>query len=182
MPPVDPADGEQPRRPSRRRAKAGLSITAVADHTGLTAAMLRIWEHRYGWPRPARRANGYRTYAPETVRLLLIAARELTAGRLIGEILADQHLRILHGGPPPVAITDARRGYDFTAIPMPLTSDGQRLRACFEQALVADDAGAIARATAEAMRLRPEERERAVAGLLRLAQETSPTASGGAPL
>ena len=34
-----------------------LTIHQVAEATGLTPSLLRIWESRYGWPTPRRLAN-----------------------------------------------------------------------------------------------------------------------------
>lgn len=47
-----------------------LSIKEVADRTGLAAGTIRIWEQRYGFPRPERSESGYRRYVPEDVETL----------------------------------------------------------------------------------------------------------------
>jgi hypothetical protein len=47
-----------------------LAIKDVAEQTGLAAATIRMWEQRYGFPRPARSPSGYRVYAPEDVAAL----------------------------------------------------------------------------------------------------------------
>jgi PAS domain S-box-containing protein len=40
----------------------GLTLKAVSKRTGIPAATLRTWEHRYGFLRPRRSAAGYRLY------------------------------------------------------------------------------------------------------------------------
>jgi hypothetical protein len=47
-----------------------LAIKDVAEQTGLAAATIRMWEQRYGFPRPARSPSGYRVYVPEDVAAL----------------------------------------------------------------------------------------------------------------
>lgn len=49
----------------------GLGIKEVAARTGVAAGTIRMWEQRYGFPRPARTPSGYRRYAPEDVEVLL---------------------------------------------------------------------------------------------------------------
>jgi DNA-binding transcriptional MerR regulator len=52
-----------------------IPIGAVAKATGINASTLRIWEHRYGVPKPHRTDGGARRYAPtEVQRLKLIKA------------------------------------------------------------------------------------------------------------
>jgi DNA-binding transcriptional MerR regulator len=45
----------------------GLTLKAVSRRTGIPAATLRTWEHRYGFLRPRRSANGYRLYGEEEI-------------------------------------------------------------------------------------------------------------------
>jgi len=49
----------------RSPAAGGLTISAVAARTGVSAPVLRAWERRFGFPRPERLAGGHRRY-PET--------------------------------------------------------------------------------------------------------------------
>jgi MerR family transcriptional regulator, light-induced transcriptional regulator len=49
---------------------SGLPIREVAEQTGLTAGTIRMWEQRYGFPRPERTPAGYRLYHDEDVELL----------------------------------------------------------------------------------------------------------------
>jgi DNA-binding transcriptional MerR regulator len=48
----------------------GLAIKDVAERTGITAATIRMWEQRYGFPTPSRTASGYRVYTDDDVDVL----------------------------------------------------------------------------------------------------------------
>lgn len=48
----------------------GLAIKDVAERTGLAAGTIRMWEQRYGFPKPERTPSGYRVYSPDDVELL----------------------------------------------------------------------------------------------------------------
>jgi PAS domain S-box-containing protein len=45
----------------------GLTLKAVSQRTGIPAATLRTWEHRYGFMRPRRSPGGYRLYGEEEI-------------------------------------------------------------------------------------------------------------------
>jgi DNA-binding transcriptional MerR regulator len=45
----------------------GLTLKAVSRRTGVPAATLRTWQHRYGFMRPARGPSGYRLYGEEDI-------------------------------------------------------------------------------------------------------------------
>lgn len=55
-----------------------VSIAQAAASTGVPAATLRVWERRYGVPRPDRTSGGYRTYSPEDLSAI-IRMRDLVA-------------------------------------------------------------------------------------------------------
>jgi MerR family transcriptional regulator, light-induced transcriptional regulator len=48
----------------------GLAIREIADRTGVAAGTIRMWEQRYGFPRPERTASGYRMYSEDDVETL----------------------------------------------------------------------------------------------------------------
>lgn len=60
---------------------SGLTISAVAARTGLTAAALRAWEGRYGFPRPERLEGGHRRYDESDVTRIAQVVAERDAGR-----------------------------------------------------------------------------------------------------
>jgi PAS domain-containing protein len=45
----------------------GLTLKAVSRRTGIPAATLRTWEHRYGFMRPPRSSTGYRLYGEDEI-------------------------------------------------------------------------------------------------------------------
>ena len=67
---------------------SGLPIASVERETGLSKDTLRVWERRYGFPTPARDANGERVYAPDQVRRLAQVKRLLDRGHRPGKLLA----------------------------------------------------------------------------------------------
>lgn len=154
-------------RPSRTTSRElGLTISAMSAASGISSPMLRIWEWRYGWPTARRGANGYRRYDPALLPVLLMVSRELERGRLIGNILADEQLDIRNAHRRQT--TTSRQTWNFSAIAMPITSAGLKIRAKLEDAIACRDGGRIAQAQAEALRLPPKERQSAVDEILNL--------------
>ncbi len=144
--------------PSQKRGH--LSIREASDITGLSPSVLRIWEQRYGWPKPDRLDNGYRCYTTRQVEALVVVKTLLEGGRSIADIMYDPKLGIIEGNVPD--LRPAKRvvpTYDFSSIAQPTSPDGQRLRAQMEDAVRCGNCGAMARVEAEAMRLRPAERD-----------------------
>lgn len=66
---------------------AGLPITAVERETGLSKDTLRVWEKRYGFPRPLRDTGGDRRYPAAQVQQLQLISRLLDAGHRPGKIV-----------------------------------------------------------------------------------------------
>lgn len=58
----------------------GLTISDLAERTGVPHATLRTWESRYGAPRPRRLAGGHRRYVEEDVALVEEVLRHKAAG------------------------------------------------------------------------------------------------------
>jgi len=59
---------------------ASLSIGDLSRRTGVTAATLRVWETRYGFPVPRRRESGHRRYVESDVERILEVVRRREAG------------------------------------------------------------------------------------------------------
>ena len=57
-----------------------LTISDLAERTGVPPATLRSWESRYGFPRPTRLAGGHRRYAEPDVAAVLEVVRHRGAG------------------------------------------------------------------------------------------------------
>ena len=67
---------------------SGASIRVVSNRTGIPADTLRMWERRYGFPRPARRAGGSRVYSEDEVMRLHLVARAIVAGFRPSEVVS----------------------------------------------------------------------------------------------
>jgi DNA-binding transcriptional MerR regulator/methanogenic corrinoid protein MtbC1 len=78
---------------SRERTGIALNIGAVERDTGLSKDVLRMWERRYGFPRPGRDDNGERQYSAADVGKLRAMKRLMDVGvrpgRLIGLSTAE---------------------------------------------------------------------------------------------
>ena len=57
-----------------------LTISDLAERTGVAPATLRSWESRYDFPRPVRLAGGHRRYAEQDVTAVLEVLRHRDAG------------------------------------------------------------------------------------------------------
>ena len=70
-----------------------LNISQVERDTGLSKDSLRIWERRYGFPKPARDSHGERHYDNAQVQKLRVIKRLLDGGsrprNLVGKSLAE---------------------------------------------------------------------------------------------
>jgi DNA-binding transcriptional MerR regulator len=71
-----------------------LRIGAFSQRVGVSAALLRAWETRYGLFTPARTASGYRLYGPEderrAKRMQSLIARGLAAAESARLVLAER--------------------------------------------------------------------------------------------
>lgn len=94
-----PALEDRPNQEARSAARPGagrrsaderrftLSIAAVERDSGLTKDTLRVWERRYGFPRPQRDASGERIYSAEQVDKLRLLKRMMDQGYRPGKII-----------------------------------------------------------------------------------------------
>ena len=64
-----------------------LNISAVERETGLSKDVLRMWERRYGFPKPGRDDHGERQYAPADVGKLRAMKRLMDIGVRPGKIV-----------------------------------------------------------------------------------------------
>lgn len=67
---------------------AGLSISDLADRTGVSAATLRTWESRYGYPSPRRLAGGHRRYHDRDIDAIKDIVRRRSTGQTISAAIA----------------------------------------------------------------------------------------------
>lgn len=96
-----------------RGRMAALSIAAVERDTGLSKDTLRVWERRYGFPRPGRDALGERVYSPAEVGKLRVIKRLMDQGHRPGRIigLPLDELRKLMRPEAAIAAPDDLRPY-----------------------------------------------------------------------
>jgi DNA-binding transcriptional MerR regulator len=73
---------------------AGYGIGAVAERTGISVAVLRSWESRFGFPEPKRQSGGHRRYSEEDIEALL----GILSARRAGMSLAAAIERAKAGG------------------------------------------------------------------------------------
>ncbi len=68
--------------PTPRMADAApqLTISQLAERTGVPGGTLRMWETRHGFPVPARLPSGHRRYAERDVQLVLAVIRRRDEG------------------------------------------------------------------------------------------------------
>jgi len=85
------------------------NISAVERETGLSKDVLRMWERRYGFPRPARDDNGERQYAATETAKLRAIKRLMDIGVRPGKIigLALDELNALANARAPLRMEPA---------------------------------------------------------------------------
>jgi DNA-binding transcriptional MerR regulator len=66
-----------------------LTIGDVAERTGVSAAVLRTWEARHGFPEPRRLASGHRRYSDADVELVRQVLRRRDAGIRLEVAIAE---------------------------------------------------------------------------------------------
>jgi DNA-binding transcriptional MerR regulator/methylmalonyl-CoA mutase cobalamin-binding subunit len=96
------------------------NISAVERETGLSKDVLRMWERRYGFPKPARDENGERQYTlAETAKLRSIKRlmdAGVRPGKLIGLSLAELDSMSDARAPAPRDATTPSLGRDVVAM------------------------------------------------------------------
>jgi DNA-binding transcriptional MerR regulator/methylmalonyl-CoA mutase cobalamin-binding subunit len=100
-----------------------LSITAVERDCGLPKETLRVWERRYGFPKPFRDANDERVYPQDQVLTLRLLRRLIDAGHRPGKIVglsveklgrlaSELDIAAPNGGPEAEAVLDLLRTHE----------------------------------------------------------------------
>ena len=69
------------------RPTVALNISAVERETGLSKDVLRMWERRYGFPKPSRDDNGEREYSPMDIGKLRAVKRLMDVGLRPGKLI-----------------------------------------------------------------------------------------------
>ena len=151
------------------------SIKETAAFTGVTPALLRIWQLRYKWPIPLRTDGGHRRFTYQQVQTIMVVAHYLKLGRSIGSFLADPRISPIMNPEITLDILYPPRGrgpeQQFTDIPRPASADAQLLRKQLVAAINDKDLGRIAQIQAAASRLSPTDRHLAVTAVLEAASK-----------
>lgn len=140
-----------------------MNISGVERDTGLSKDVLRVWERRYGFPRPGRDENGERQYPPEQVLRLRAIKRLMDIGmrpsRLIGLDVSELNRLAAVRLPPPAQKPEADlvaealrllRSHDVGGLQQTLT---QALMKLGLQRFIEDVVGSLNRAVGEAWTL-----------------------------
>ncbi len=75
--------------PRTQQETETFDIEQASKACGLSAGVLRMWELRYGWPRPGRHPNGYRYFTRYQIEDLKRMATLVKSGMLIGKLIQD---------------------------------------------------------------------------------------------
>ncbi|HWJ83285.1 MAG TPA: DICT sensory domain-containing protein [Nocardioides sp.] len=93
---------------------APLTIGDLAQRTGVSTAVLRMWETRYGFPEPRRLASGHRRYTEHQVGLVEQVLRRKEAGIRLEVAIAEAAASSAPGSPSIFA--DLRRRHPGLAV------------------------------------------------------------------
>lgn len=115
----------------------GVGIAAVERDTGLPKDTLRVWERRYGFPKPLRDANGERVYPAAQVVKLRLIRRLLDQGLRPSRIVAasTEELAQLLEASPEAAPPATPAGWD-TLLASMQRQDGAALQRALQQSLL----------------------------------------------
>lgn len=134
------------------------TIDEVADIIGVSAPVIRMWEIRYGWPRPLRDKNGWRMYHRSMVEQLQRFVSLLKDGHQHRDLIVD-------GWPvwpanPRTSIKPPR--FIFSDLPVPNDARAAALRAQVQRALLDRQPGPIIHGIDLAATIHPIHRHLAV--------------------
>ena len=112
-----------------------MNISAVERETGLSKDVLRVWERRYGFPRPARDENAERQYPADQIAKLRAIKRLMDTGMRPGKLieqsldelneLAETRVSRRRESPSPTAERDVfalLRGHNATGLQQALAN------------------------------------------------------------
>ena len=107
-----------------------VSIAVAERETGVGKDTLRVWERRYGFPRPVRDARGDRLYPREQIARLRLMKRLMDSGHRPGKIAAasDEDLRVLIGGSDGNSAVVAETARDQAVESLPQSAELEVLR------------------------------------------------------
>lgn len=104
----------QPRPDTAGAGAANLTIGELGERTGLSPAVLRMWETRHGLPKPHRLASGHRRYTEADVALVAQVLQRKEAGLHLEAAIAAV---IAASAPAPASIfAELRRRHPGLAV------------------------------------------------------------------
>ena len=104
---------------------------------GISPALIRLWESRYGWPCPRRTANGQRRFsAADLIEIRRVLAL-VRAGRPIGSLIVDGRPQLPEAAPRPRLDASV-----VESLPLPGRPSARALRGQLVGALLRRDEGA----------------------------------------
>ncbi len=114
------------------------NISAVERETGLSKDVLRMWERRYGFPKPARDENGERQYTVAETEKLRSIKRLMDVGVRPGKIigLSLPELNALADSRAPARRAATLPALENDVVAMLKTHDPSRLQHAFTQWLM----------------------------------------------
>lgn len=97
-----------------------LNISAVERETGLSKDVLRVWERRYGFPKPLRDDSGERQYTVAEIAKLHALKRLIDTGMRPGKIIhaALEELNVLADARSPVRGSSIPPDFDHDILSM----------------------------------------------------------------
>jgi MerR family transcriptional regulator, light-induced transcriptional regulator len=100
----------RPRSSTQGDGAPGLSIGELAARTGVGEGTLRMWEARYGFPKPQRLSSGHRRYSPRDPERIAMVLRAREEGLSVP--LAIERARRLEAEPRPSVYGAIREQFD----------------------------------------------------------------------
>lgn len=97
--------------------RGGANIAAVERETGLGKDTLRVWERRYGFPRPLRDENGDRLYPPEQISQLRLIKRLMDRGHRPGKLVLAEESELLAWSAEVAGAAPAAESADAAEVP-----------------------------------------------------------------
>ena len=97
----------------KQGAGPDLTIGDLARRTGLTPAVIRMWETRHGFPTPRRLESGHRRYAESDVALVEKVLRRRDAGIRLDVAIAEA--AVSHAPGSPSVFAELRRRHPHLA-------------------------------------------------------------------
>lgn len=122
----------QPRESDTTPQNPEYSIRVVSRLTGLSPDTLRMWERRYGYPKPTRADSGVRVYARSDIDRLTLIARGIKLGYRVGESIGLDELslksRLANSDPARRNLTESELAHDLVDCIIADDPDSLRVR------------------------------------------------------